>query len=78
MAALKKGIIGSDRIDWLENRGDWANLNAMDRVERSREIDGVRSVLSVASYLTIWKNSPAWYGGYWGIESVLRAHKLAA
>jgi hypothetical protein len=28
----------------LENRGDWANLNAVGRVERSREIDGKVSI----------------------------------
>lgn len=29
----------SDQIDWLENQGDWTNLKAVGRVERTREIE---------------------------------------
>lgn len=61
----------SDRIDWLENRGNWANLNAVGQVERSREIDGKVSIERsefLCSFTDLEKFSRV-VRGHWGIET---------
>ncbi len=72
MAALKKGVIGSviESIGW-KNRGDWANLNAVGRVERSREIDGKVSIERsefLYSFTDLEKFSRV-VRGHWGSEN---------
>jgi len=48
----------SDGIDWLENRGDWTQLNSVHRVESGAMKSTAKSVLSVTRssiHLPIWK-----------------------
>ncbi|MGZ8907861.1 MAG: ISAs1 family transposase [Methylobacter sp.] len=67
----KRGYWLSDRIDWLEYRGDWRNLNAVGRVERSREIYGKVSIERsefLCSFADLEKFSRV-VRGHWGIEN---------
>jgi hypothetical protein len=61
----------SDQIDWLENRGDLTNLNAVGRVERTREIDGKVSI-ECNEFLCLFAGLEKFsrvVRGPWGIEN---------